>query len=184
MWVRIISYRVTDERLGEPDKVYRLVTTLLNPRVAPALKLIELYHERWEVELVLDEIKTHARRERKVLRSKTPEGVRQELYGLFQLTEMLDLALILQPEQACQPLGRRLPHQMRHVLLPARRLRVNRREVKQVYSKHTPVAGGMCLPPNPLSHMSSFWTLSRCLIRWLPFLLRRPLSEMYCPLSP
>jgi hypothetical protein len=74
-----------------------------------------------------------------------------------------------------------LPHQMRHVLLPARRLRVNRREVKQVYSKHTPVAGGMCLPPNPLSHMSSFWTLSRCLIRWLPFLLRRPLSEMYWP---
>jgi hypothetical protein len=74
-----------------------------------------------------------------------------------------------------------LPHQMRHVLLPARRLRVTRREVKQVYSKHTPVAGGMCLPPNPLSHMSSFWTLSRCLIRWLPFLLRRPLSEMYWP---
>ncbi len=46
MWVRIISYRVTDARLGEPDKVYRLVTTLLNPRVAPALTLIELYHER------------------------------------------------------------------------------------------------------------------------------------------
>ena len=40
MWVRIISYRVTDERLGEQGKVYRLVTTLLNPRVAPALELI------------------------------------------------------------------------------------------------------------------------------------------------
>ena len=62
--------------------MYRLVTTLLNPRVAPALKLIELYHERWEVELVLDEVKTHERVYRKVLRSKTPEGVRQELYGL------------------------------------------------------------------------------------------------------
>jgi hypothetical protein len=46
MWVRIISYRVTDERLGEVDKVYRLVTTLLNPRLAPALKLIALSHER------------------------------------------------------------------------------------------------------------------------------------------
>jgi Transposase DDE domain/Insertion element 4 transposase N-terminal len=83
MWVRIISYRITDERLGEKDQVYRLVTTLLNPRVAPALALIELYHERWEVELVIDEIKTHERMQRKVLRSKTPEGVYQELYGLF-----------------------------------------------------------------------------------------------------
>jgi hypothetical protein len=82
MWVRIISYRVTDARLGEPEKVYRLVTTLLNPRVAAALALIELYHERWEIELVIDEIKTHERAQRKVLRSKTPEGVRQELYGI------------------------------------------------------------------------------------------------------
>ena len=77
MWVRIISYRVTDARLGEPGKVYRLVTTLLNPRVAPALTLINLYHERWEIELVIDEIKTHERAQRKVLRSKTPEGVRK-----------------------------------------------------------------------------------------------------------
>ena len=83
MWVRILSYCVTDERLGEPGQVYRLVTTLLNPRVAPALALIALYHERWEVELVIDEIKTHERAGRKVLRSKTPEGVRQELYGIF-----------------------------------------------------------------------------------------------------
>src|SRR5207248_3719110 len=83
MWVRIISYRLTDERLGEPGKVYRLVTTLLNPRVAPALALIGLYHERWEIELVIDEIKTHERAQRKVLRSKTPEGVRQELYGIY-----------------------------------------------------------------------------------------------------
>src|SRR5713101_7401641 len=78
MWVRIISYRVTDARLGERGKVYRLVTTLLNPRVAPALELVALYHERWEVELVIDEIKTHERAQRKVLRSKTPAGVRQE----------------------------------------------------------------------------------------------------------
>jgi DDE family transposase len=87
MWVRIISYRVTDARLGEPGKVYRLVTTLLNPRVAPALTLLNLYHERWEIELVIDEIKTHARAQRKVLRSKTPEGVRQELSGTVALRE-------------------------------------------------------------------------------------------------
>ncbi len=83
MWVRIISYRVTDERLGEVGKVYREVPTLLNPRVAPARELIALYHERWEIELVIDEIKTHERAQRKVLRSKTPEGVCQELYGIY-----------------------------------------------------------------------------------------------------
>jgi hypothetical protein len=185
MWVRIISYRVTDERLGEPGKVYRLATTLLNPRVAPALKLIELYHERWEVELVLDEIKTHERVQRKVLRSKTPEGVRQELYGLFlahyavrfllaqaameagvdpdrlsfteglfQVTEMLDLALVLEPE-ATEPLGRRLRHQMRQVVLPPRRLRVNRREVKQVYNKHKPKKREVP-PPKPFEPHEHF----------------------------
>src|SRR6266487_6832973 len=83
MWVRIISYRLTDDRLGEEGKVYRLVTTLLNPVTAPALTLVELYHERWEIELVIDEIKTHERAQRKVLRSKTPQGVRQELLGIF-----------------------------------------------------------------------------------------------------
>ena len=200
MWVRIISYRVTDERLGEPEKVYRLVTTLLNPRVAPALTLVELYHERWEVELVLDEIKTHERRERKVLRSKTPEGVRQELYGLFlahyavrflmaqaameagvdpdrlsfteglfQLTEMLDLALILEPEQATEPLGRRLRHQMRQVVLPARRLRVNRREVKQVYSKHKPKKRGVP-PPKPFEPQEQFLDFVRLLDPLVPVL--------------
>src|SRR5207247_6914797 len=73
MWVRIISYRVTDARLGEVGKVYRLVTTLLNPRVAPARELIALYHERWEVELVIDEIKTHERAQRKELGAKHHE---------------------------------------------------------------------------------------------------------------
>src|SRR5579864_3226296 len=53
------------------------------PSVAPAQVLLELYHERWEVELVLDEIKTHERENRKVLRSKTPNGVIQEMYGIF-----------------------------------------------------------------------------------------------------
>ena len=85
MWVRIISYRVTDERLGEVGKVYRLVTTLLNPCVAPALELIALYHERWEIELVIDEIKTHERAQRKVLRSKTgfrgTPGALRDLFG-------------------------------------------------------------------------------------------------------
>lgn len=49
--VRVISYRITDERVGKPETVYRLATTLLDPATAPAEELIELYHERWEAEL-------------------------------------------------------------------------------------------------------------------------------------
>ena len=67
--MRIISYRVTDERVGEAGKVYRLVTTLLNPRTAPREQLVPLYHERWEIEQVIDEVKTHERAQCKVLRS-------------------------------------------------------------------------------------------------------------------
>ena len=185
LWVRILSYRVTDERLGEPGRVYRLVTTLLNPRVAPALLLIGLYHERWEIELVIDEIKTHERVQRKVLRSKTPQGVRQELYGLFLahyavrvhlaqaavaaqldpdrlsftqglfvLTEMLDLALLLEPE-ATEPLLERMRAKMACQVLPPRRLRVNRREVKQIYNKHKPKKRNLP-PPAPFEPGEQF----------------------------
>ena len=83
VWVRIIEYQITDERLGEPGQVYRLGSTWLNPRTAPAKELLVLYHERWEIEIVIDEIKTHLRVQQKVLRSHTPDGVRQELYALF-----------------------------------------------------------------------------------------------------
>ena len=186
MWVRIISYRLTDERLGEAGRTYRLVTTLLNPRVAPALELIALYHERWEIELVIDEIKTHERVQRKVLRSQTPEGVIQELYGLFlahyavrvlmaqaateagldpdrlsftvglfQVVEMIDLALLLEPEEATEPLLRRLRHQMRQQVLPVRHLRINRREIKQVYRKYKPKKRGVP-PPEPFDPNDQF----------------------------
>ena len=186
MWVRIISYRVTDARLGEPGKVYRLVTTLLNPRVAPARTLIELYHERWEIELVIDEIKTHERGQRKVLRSKTPEGVRQELYGiylahyavrallaqaaveaefdpdrlsfsegLFELTETLSFALTVEPEEAMAPLLKRLRHKMARHVLPPRRLRINRREIKQIYQKYKPKKRGVP-PPEPFEPQEQF----------------------------
>jgi len=83
VWLRVIEYQITDERLGEPGHVYRLGTTWLNPRTAPAKELLVLYHERWEIEIVVDEINTHLRVQQKVLRSHPPEGVRQELYALF-----------------------------------------------------------------------------------------------------
>jgi IS4 transposase len=57
------------------------MTTLLDETVAPALELAGLYQQRWEVEGVFDELKTHLLKSRRVLRSKTPHLVRQEFYG-------------------------------------------------------------------------------------------------------
>jgi len=120
------------------------------------------------VELVIDEIKTHERVQRKVLRSKTAQGVIQELYGiflahyavrammaqaasvadldpdrlsftegLFHLCELIDLTLLLEAPESTWA-AERLSKRMRETLFPERRLRINRREVKQVYNKHKP----------------------------------------------
>jgi len=79
--VRVIDYQLT----GIPDvePLYRLVTSILDEHLAPAEELAALYHERWEIEGALDELKTHLRGSKIVLRSKTPELVRQEFYGLM-----------------------------------------------------------------------------------------------------
>jgi hypothetical protein len=79
--VRVIDYRL--EGVTEAEPIYRLLTTLLDPTQAPAAELAALYHERWEIETALDELKTHLRGARIVLRSKTPDLVRQEFYGLM-----------------------------------------------------------------------------------------------------
>ena len=80
--VRIIEYTLKDPgRPGQGEK-HRLLTTLLSVRKHPAKRLIELYHSRWEEEITIDELKTH-QRERPVLRSQTPAGVVQEVYGLL-----------------------------------------------------------------------------------------------------
>jgi hypothetical protein len=65
------------------EPLYRLLTTILDHELAPAQELAALYHERWEIETSLDELKTHLRGARIVLRSKTPELVQQEFYGLM-----------------------------------------------------------------------------------------------------
>jgi hypothetical protein len=79
--VRVIEYRLEGVTGAEP--IYRLITTILDPELAPAHELAVLYHERWEIETALDELKTHLRGARIVLRSKTPDLVRQEFYGLM-----------------------------------------------------------------------------------------------------
>lgn len=80
--VRVIEYTVADrpDAGGEP---IRLVTSLLDPHEAPAVELAALYHERWEFELALDEIQTHQLGRPRVLRSKSPELVRQEIWALL-----------------------------------------------------------------------------------------------------
>jgi IS4 transposase len=79
--VRVIEY--TLRGVPEAEGLYRLVTTILDSEKASAKELAALYHERWEIENALDELKTHLRGSKIVLRSKTPELVRQEFYGLM-----------------------------------------------------------------------------------------------------
>lgn len=79
--VRVIDYCLKDVKDAEP--IYRLVTTILDHQQAPAKELAALYQERWEIETALDELKTHLRGAQIVLRSKTPELVKQEFFGLL-----------------------------------------------------------------------------------------------------
>lgn len=79
--IRVIEYRL--EGVPDAEPLYRLVTNLLDPLTAPAAELAALYHQRWKIEEVFDEIKTHLCDGKKVLRSKTPELVRQEFYALM-----------------------------------------------------------------------------------------------------
>ncbi len=79
--VRVIDYRLKGVADAEP--MYRLITTILDPKQAPAKELAPLYHERWEIETAFDELKTHLRGAQIVLRSKTPDLVRQEFWGLL-----------------------------------------------------------------------------------------------------
>jgi Insertion element 4 transposase N-terminal/Transposase DDE domain len=81
MVVRVLDYRL--DKVPDAEPIYRLITTILDPAQAPAQELAALYHERWEIETALDELKTHLRGAQIVLRSKTPELVKQEFYGLL-----------------------------------------------------------------------------------------------------
>src|SRR5258706_3592587 len=195
VWLRVIEYQVTDERLGEPGQVYRLATTWLNPRTAPAKELLVLYHERWEIEIVIDEIKTHLRVQQKVLRSHTPEGVRQELYALFvvhfairALMYRSALQADLDPDrlsftEAVFQIGEavadqrgeespalqqwrteRLLQRLRRHLVPQRHLRINRRELKQVYQKYKPKKRAVP-PPEPFGPQERFEEFVVLLIR-------------------
>jgi len=156
--VRIIEYTLEDpSRPGHAAK-HRLLTTLLDARRHPARGLVCLYHQRWEEEVTIDELKTH-QRERPVLRSQTPGGVVQEIHGLLlahyvvrvlmceaarqsnlpprrlSFTGALKVLRCRLPECPKSPRGQRVWYQrvvaeIAEEVLPERRERINPRVIK------------------------------------------------------
>jgi hypothetical protein len=158
------------------------------------MELIQLYHERFEIELAIREIKTYQRLQLKVLRSKTPEGVMQELYALllshyavrvlmYQAASQADLdpdrlsftEAVFQISEAVADLALAAPgHRdwllscllvcLRRRPLPGRRLRVNRREIKQIYNKYPPKKRGLP-PPKPFGPTERFEEFVQLVVR-------------------
>lgn len=172
VWVRIIEYRLPEAG----DRVFRLVTTLLDPAQYPALELAVAYHSRWEFEVSMDEIETHQRLTDAPFRGLTPTRVLQEAYGLvlahyvvrslmFQAAQQAGLAptrlsfvrsveLVRQAViefQLVAPvhhpdLRQRLMRDLAATPLPERRLRAAPRVVKRRVSKY-PSKGSKHLQP-------------------------------------
>ena len=162
--VRVIEYTFDDPGRPGYGERHRLLTTLMDPEVCPALDLVCAYHERWEIEVTIDEVDTHQRLLDRPLRSKKPVGVIQELCGLLiahyavrylmheaamqadvdpdriSFTEALRVLQDAIPEfemTATEHLSRlytRVLDDMADELLPARRDRVNPRVVKRKMS--------------------------------------------------
>lgn len=80
--LRVIEYAL-DTPAGPGREKYRLITSLLDERTFPAEQLAATYHERWEIETALDEVKVHQWAHPRPLRSKHPREVVQEVYGLL-----------------------------------------------------------------------------------------------------
>jgi len=100
--LRLLPYRLNDPGRGDPSQTHRLFTTLPDERACPARELIALYHERWEQELAHDEVKTH-QLQRPVLRSRTPEGVEQEVAALLLAHHAVRRVMAEAAEQAGVP---------------------------------------------------------------------------------
>lgn len=81
--VRVIEYQIPDREGNDQNEIIRLITTILDPGDVPAVELAATYHERWEYEGLIDEIKTHQRGPARTLRSKSPDMVKQEVWALL-----------------------------------------------------------------------------------------------------
>jgi hypothetical protein len=164
--VRVVAARVTiATSTTRREETYRLVTTVLDPEV-PAVEIVGLYHERWEIETCFAELKTTSLGGR-VLRSRTPTGVDQEVYALLVTYQALRIAISdatlarpdIDPDRASFTVARLAARDRliaaagitadttidligvigTHVLarlLPARRIRTNPRVVKRAISKY------------------------------------------------
>ena len=172
-----------------------MVTTLLDAQEAPALDLICAYHERWEIELTIDEIDTHQRLVQHPLRSQKPIGVLQELYSLLlahyavraimaeaaaqaglaptrlsfvQAVELIRVALDdfhLVAPHQHPRLYQRLLRDIAACRLPERAARTNPRVVKRKMSKFKLKRGA---PPPASQHLSAFQTAIHILPQDLP----------------
>jgi len=91
--VRVVEYTVPDRAGNGSGELIALLTTITDPTHAPAAVLAQAYHQRWEHESGNDQLKTHLRGPAKILRSKKPDTVRQEIYG-YLLTHYALSALI------------------------------------------------------------------------------------------
>jgi hypothetical protein len=83
MPVRVIEYEIPDREGNGTGELICLITSILDPAGATAIELATAYHERWESETSFREKKTYLRRSGRVLRSKSPEMVRQEIWALL-----------------------------------------------------------------------------------------------------
>jgi len=83
--VRVIEYALDDPGRPHGEEKYRLVTSILDPKLAPARELAALYAERWQIEITIRELKVTRRRPLPTLRSRKPDGVIQELYGFMNV---------------------------------------------------------------------------------------------------
>jgi len=163
--LRVITYRLYAPDLPCHGEVRRLATTLLDCKQASAKEIIALYHERWEIELTIDEHKTHLRQAQQPLRSRCPQTVQQEFYGMLLLhhgirflmhqaavqddldpdrlsfshaVEVIQQAVhefVLVALDERAALMERLRADLRSSRLPARRLRFNARVVKRPLSR-------------------------------------------------
>ncbi|MGH3814828.1 MAG: IS4 family transposase [Pseudonocardiaceae bacterium] len=92
-YVRVVEYQVPDRDGDGKGELIALITTITDPTAAPAAALAEAYHQRWEHETGNNQLKTYLRGPGRVLRSKSPDMVRQEIYG-YLLTHHAISALV------------------------------------------------------------------------------------------
>jgi hypothetical protein len=97
--VRVIEYEVPDRAGNGKNELIRLITTITGHAQAPAAVLARAYHQRWEIEIGNKQLKTYLRGPGKILRSQSPDMVRQEIYG-YLLTHYAISALTCQAATA------------------------------------------------------------------------------------